>query len=61
MVALAPERPRLLQRLMTVVAKDLHDPDKTRALLALHAERFPGRADFRARIERSLTAVVPAP
>ncbi|MDZ7709220.1 MAG: hypothetical protein U5K36_03320 [Roseovarius sp.] len=56
MVALAPERPRLLQRLISVVSKDLGKAEQTRALLATHAERFPGRADFRQRVERLLSS-----
>lgn len=56
MVANAPERPRILQRLMTVVAKDLADRERAEQLLALHAERFPGRDDFRKRVERALAA-----
>jgi len=57
MVALSPERPRLLQRLISTTAGIPERIDRTRALLALHAERFPGRAAFRARLERSLDPV----
>ena len=59
MVARAPERPRLLQRLMTVVAKELKDRARSETLLALHAGRFPGREDFRQRIARAIGAAPP--
>ncbi len=57
MVALAPQRPRLLQRLISAVVRIPDSAERTRALLALHGERFPTRADFRARVERSLDSL----
>ena len=54
MVTLAPQRPRLLQRLISATARTQDSMERTRVLLALHAERFPNRAEFRARVERSL-------
>ncbi|RKT32526.1 GSCFA family protein [Roseovarius halotolerans] len=57
MVSLAPLRPRLLQRLISAVVRIPDSADKARALLALHAERFPTRTDFRARVERSLDSL----
>jgi len=54
MVALAPERPRLLQRLISTTAGLPERNERARALLTLHAERFPGRARFRVRVERSM-------
>lgn len=61
MVALSPQRPRLLQRLISAVTKVPNGTEKARALLALHAERFPTRSDFRARVERSLAALEDQP
>lgn len=60
MVALAPKRPRLLQRLISVASTDPERSDYTRALLATHAESFPTRHDFRQRIERILDSRGPA-
>jgi len=61
MVALAPQRPRLLQRLISAVVRIPDSAERTRALLALHGERFPTRADFRARVERSLDSLEDQP
>jgi len=55
LVTLAPQKPVFLQQLISVTSRDCEDRDKTRTLLETHAERFPGRAAFRARIERTLT------
>jgi hypothetical protein len=54
LVERAPERPVLLQQLISIVAQDPENHQKTRALLATHAKRFPGREVFRKRVARSL-------
>jgi len=53
-VTLAPEKPRILQRLISLVSQDREDDDRTRKLLETHSQLFPTRSDFRARIEKSL-------
>ena len=60
LVDLAPQRPVLLQRLISLVSQDPDNHEATRALLATHAERFPGRGVFRTRVARSLGAAVTA-
>ncbi|WP_138933564.1 GSCFA domain-containing protein [Roseovarius arcticus] len=53
-VTLAPERPRVLQRLISLVSQHPEDQDRTRKLLKTHSQLFPARSDFRARIEKTL-------
>ncbi|SHL71509.1 GSCFA family protein [Roseovarius marisflavi] len=54
LVTLAPHKPLILQRLISLTSRDPEDQEKTRQLLAIHSERFPARSDFRTRIEKSL-------
>lgn len=56
MVTLAPHRPLVLQRLISLVSRDPEDQEQTRKLLTKHSELFPTRSDFRARIEKSLVS-----
>lgn len=58
-VAIAPHRPLVLQRLISLVSRDPKDQKQTRKLLKKHSELFPTRADFRARIEKSLVSKRP--
>ena len=55
LVTLAPHKPIVLQRLISLTSRDLEDQERTRKLLETHSERFPGRSDFRTRIEKTLT------
>ena len=55
LVTLAPHKPIVLQRLISLTSRDLEDQERTRKLLETHSERFPARSDFRARIEKTLT------
>lgn len=53
-VTLAPERPRVLQQLISLVSQQPEHQDRVRKLLKTHSELFPMRSDFRARIEKTL-------
>ena len=55
LVTLAPHKPIVLQRLISLTSRDLEEQERTRKLLETHSERFPARSDFRARIEKTLT------
>jgi hypothetical protein len=53
-VALSPQKPLMIQRLITLAARDPENKAKVHALLVQHTERFPNRVDFRKRVEKSL-------
>ena len=54
LVKIAPARPRPLQRLISLSSKQPDMQTRTRALLDLHATRFPNRTAFRTQIEATL-------
>ncbi len=53
LIECAPQRPVPLQRLIALSSRNPAMRSRTEALLALHQERFPGRASFRAQIMRA--------